>query len=134
VVLKRVAEDTPRPIREIIPEVPQWLCDLIIRLHAKRPEERFASAREVADRLTQPAAPMPDPGNIKPCQVAAGATVQTTTQSQETTDATLARRRPFYQARPWVAAAGVLLTLLSGLGFAEATGVTQLRGSVWSAR
>ena len=28
-VLKRVAEDTPRPIRQIIPEVPQWLCDLI---------------------------------------------------------------------------------------------------------
>ncbi len=26
-VLKRVVEDTPRPIREIIPEVPEWLCD-----------------------------------------------------------------------------------------------------------
>ena len=28
-VLKRVVEDTPRPIREIIPEVPEWLCELI---------------------------------------------------------------------------------------------------------
>jgi eukaryotic-like serine/threonine-protein kinase len=28
-VLKRVVEDTPRPIREIIPEVPDWLCELI---------------------------------------------------------------------------------------------------------
>src|SRR5262249_38911036 len=36
-VLKRVAEDTPRPIREVIPEVPQWLCDFIARLHAKDP-------------------------------------------------------------------------------------------------
>src|SRR5260221_7463991 len=52
-VLKRVAEDTPRPIREIIPEVPPWLCDLISRLHAKRPEDRFASAQEVADLLAQ---------------------------------------------------------------------------------
>src|SRR5215471_3240528 len=36
-VLKRVAEDTPRPIREIIPETPEWLCDWISRLHAKEP-------------------------------------------------------------------------------------------------
>ena len=52
-VLKRVAEDTPRPIPEIIPEVPQWLCDIIARLHAKKPDERFASAQEVVDLLTQ---------------------------------------------------------------------------------
>jgi hypothetical protein len=52
-VLKRVAEDTPRPIRQIIPEVPQWLCDLITRLHAKEPAERFQSAAEVAALLEQ---------------------------------------------------------------------------------
>ena len=50
-VLKRVAEDTPRPIREIIPETPQWLCDIIAKLHAKNPDDRFQSAREVADVL-----------------------------------------------------------------------------------
>jgi serine/threonine protein kinase len=48
-VLKRVVEDTPRPIREIVPDVPQWLCDLIARLHAKDPAQRFQSAAEVAD-------------------------------------------------------------------------------------
>jgi serine/threonine protein kinase len=52
-VLKRVAEDTPRPIRQIIPEVPQWLCDLIARLHAKDPAHRFQSAAEVAALLEQ---------------------------------------------------------------------------------
>jgi formylglycine-generating enzyme required for sulfatase activity/poly(3-hydroxybutyrate) depolymerase len=46
-VLRRVAEDTPRPIREIIPEVPDWLCAIVARLHAKKPQERFQSAREV---------------------------------------------------------------------------------------
>src|SRR5262249_4250217 len=51
--LKRVAEDTPRPIREIIPEVPEWLCDIIAKLHAKKPAERFQSAKEVADLLRQ---------------------------------------------------------------------------------
>jgi serine/threonine protein kinase len=52
-VLKRVAEDTPRPIRDIIPEVPLWLCDLISRLHAKDPARRFQSAAEVADLLSR---------------------------------------------------------------------------------
>src|SRR5205085_5336931 len=50
-VLKRVAEDRPRAIREIIPETPQWLCDIIAKLHAKNPDDRYQSAREVADVL-----------------------------------------------------------------------------------
>ncbi|MCI0683535.1 MAG: protein kinase [Gemmataceae bacterium] len=50
-VLKRVCEDTPRPIREINQEVPQWLADVVEKLHAKRPEERHQSAKEVADVL-----------------------------------------------------------------------------------
>src|SRR4029077_1069720 len=45
-VLKRVADDTPRDIREIVPEVPQWLCDIIAKLHAKDPAVRSQSARE----------------------------------------------------------------------------------------
>jgi formylglycine-generating enzyme required for sulfatase activity len=50
-VLKRVAEDTPRDIREIIPETPRWLCDIIAKLHEKNPDDRYQSAREVADVL-----------------------------------------------------------------------------------
>jgi serine/threonine protein kinase/WD40 repeat protein len=50
-VLKRVAEDDPRPIREVIPEVPEWLCRIVEKLHAKEPADRFASAGEVADVL-----------------------------------------------------------------------------------
>jgi formylglycine-generating enzyme required for sulfatase activity len=52
-VLKRVAEDTPRPIREVIPEVPEWLCAIVFRLHAKNPADRFPSAKEVADLLAR---------------------------------------------------------------------------------
>lgn len=49
--LKRVTEDTPRSIREIIPETPQWLCDIIGKLHAKNPDDRYQSARDVAEVL-----------------------------------------------------------------------------------
>ena len=63
-VLKRVAEDTPRPIPEIIPEVPQWLCDIIARLHAKKPEDRIGTAREVADLLGSGLAAMDRPGGV----------------------------------------------------------------------
>lgn len=52
-VLKRVCEDTPRPIQELIPETPEWLCQLIAKLHAKQPEDRFQSAWEVADLLAR---------------------------------------------------------------------------------
>src|SRR5437763_14839546 len=52
-VLKRVCEEVPRPIREINPELPPRLGDLLTRLHAKAPADRFASARDVADRLAR---------------------------------------------------------------------------------
>jgi eukaryotic-like serine/threonine-protein kinase len=50
-VFKRVVEDQPRAVREIIPEAPEWLIEIIARLHAKRPADRFASAQAVADAL-----------------------------------------------------------------------------------
>jgi hypothetical protein len=64
-VLKRVAEDAPRPIREIIPETPQWLCDIIAKLHAKDPADRFPSARELADVLADCEAQLKTNGRIK---------------------------------------------------------------------
>ena len=58
-VLRRVADETPRPIREILPTVPDWLCAAIAKLHAKRPEDRFQSAREVADLFARCEASLP---------------------------------------------------------------------------
>src|SRR5262249_47665120 len=52
-VLKRVCEETPRPSQEINPELRPWLGELVARLHAKAPADRFASAREVADLLAR---------------------------------------------------------------------------------
>src|SRR5205823_5315795 len=47
-VLRRVSDDTPRPIRALNPEVPDWLEAIVMRLHAKDPAERFQTSSEVA--------------------------------------------------------------------------------------
>jgi serine/threonine protein kinase len=60
-VLKRVIEETPRPIHEINPEIPDWLADLIGKLHAKKPEDRFQHAKEVAQLLAQHLAQVQQP-------------------------------------------------------------------------
>jgi serine/threonine protein kinase len=124
-VMRRVAEDTPRPIPDLIPEAPPWLCQLIGRLHAKDREARFQSAQEVADLLgrclakwLQPKSSpdlvlsadphKPGPGGPATVAVPAGRSC----------------RRP-RRRFGWLAAAAVLL-LLAGLGLTEATGVTGL--------
>jgi len=128
-VLKRVAEDTPGPIREIIPEVPQWLCDLIARLHAKKPEDRIATAREVSELLERGLAALQSPGSVKPPSVAPPPAVSKTPPVQQSPEAapTIKRRLGI---RRWLGAAAVLLVLLGGLGITEATGLTHVSGTV----
>jgi hypothetical protein len=73
-VLRLVCEAAPRPIRELNPDVPEWLAAVVERLHARRPEDRFATAAEVADLLRynlahpdrpRPVAPPPRPARAR---------------------------------------------------------------------
>jgi serine/threonine protein kinase len=141
-VLKRVAEDTPRPIREIVPEVPNWLCAIIARLHAKAPGDRFASAKEVADllarhlaklqqdRRSQPTPDVPRPAP-KPAPAVRPPVPSAPPKVKE-------KRAPAPAAGPrlprkwgWAAAAAAAVFLLvAGLSLGEATGVTNVRGTV----
>ena len=52
-VLRRITDEEPRPIREINPDIPEWLCRIVARLMSKQPDDRFASAREVAELLEE---------------------------------------------------------------------------------
>ncbi len=52
-VLRRVAEDAPRPLQEIIPETPDWFVAIVDKLLAKEPADRFQTAQEVADLLAE---------------------------------------------------------------------------------
>lgn len=101
-VLKRVVDEEPRNIQEIIPETPDWLVAIIGKLHAKDPVERYASAQEVADLLAHP--PVNDSHSI------------------------FSRvSRPNHL---WWKTATVFFVLFSSLGITEATGITNVRGTV----
>ncbi len=52
-VLRRICEETPRPPRDINPEVPDWLQAVIEKLHARDPAKRFQTAAEVSELLEQ---------------------------------------------------------------------------------
>jgi WD40 repeat protein len=65
-VLRRVCEDTPRPLREVNPDIPDWLAALIAKLHAKSPEERYQSAAEVAELFGRHLAHLQQPGMGEP--------------------------------------------------------------------
>jgi hypothetical protein len=76
-VLFNVCAETPRPIRELNPDIPDWLVNVIEKLHAKKPADRFQSATEVADLLRQcqahlerpalvPLPPLPEVPRVQP--------------------------------------------------------------------
>ena len=140
-VLKRVTEDTPRPIREILPEIPNWLCAIVARLHEKKPADRFASAKEVADLLARHLAklqqdrglePLPNIPQMapEPAPAAREPLGSASPKSPEVLAPAPTRRPLLARKWRWAAAAGVLFLLLAGLGLTEATGVTRMLGTV----
>ncbi len=113
-VLRRVCEEQAHPIRELNPDIPEWLCRIIAHLHAKDPAERFQSAREIADLLGEHLSglhqPEREPVSTQPPRPPRSADPR-------------ARRR-------WLAAAAALLVLVAGLGLTEASGVTHVVATV----
>jgi formylglycine-generating enzyme required for sulfatase activity len=73
-VLRRVCDDTPRPIAEINPEVPDWLIAMINRLLSKQSQDRYQTAQEVFELFSQSLAhlaqpnlvPLPGSTNVTP--------------------------------------------------------------------
>ncbi len=61
-VLHRICKETPRPLRDLNPQVPEWLDRIVRRLHAKDPARRFQSAEEVAEVLGKRLALVQTPG------------------------------------------------------------------------
>jgi serine/threonine protein kinase/WD40 repeat protein len=108
--LRRVCDDTPRPVREINSDIPDWLEEIISRLLAKQPSERFQTASEVAELLgrylahvQQPAIdPSPKPRIASPRDPSA------------------------IRARQWSVALIALVAIACIMGPTEASGVTKV--------
>ncbi|OAI57718.1 hypothetical protein AYO47_01620 [Planctomyces sp. SCGC AG-212-M04] len=52
-VLKRVCDEKPEPIQELSPDAPMWLAEIVAKLHAKQPQDRYQTAGEVGEVLGQ---------------------------------------------------------------------------------
>jgi uncharacterized protein (TIGR03067 family) len=46
-VMRRIIDEAPVPVRDLNPEIPEWLAAIVVRLMAKDKAERFATAGEV---------------------------------------------------------------------------------------
>ena len=64
-VMRRVCRETPRSLREVNADVPEWLETVIARLMAKAPAERFQTAAEVADVLADYLAQLQQFGEVR---------------------------------------------------------------------
>jgi serine/threonine protein kinase len=120
-VMRRICDETPRPIRELNPNVPEPLCRLIDRLHAKNPADRPASANEVADLLAGLQETISEPR-----------TERSGVSGQPRVAAYSARRLAACAAPRKLRrlGAGGLVLLLAGLGLGEASGLLHLRHTV----
>ncbi len=59
-VLGRIVGHEPKPLRERAPHVPLAVCKVVAKMHAKNPEHRYQTGKEVADALMK-ALNEPDP-------------------------------------------------------------------------
>jgi hypothetical protein len=122
--LRRVCDDTPRPIRQINPDVPGWLAAITDRLLEKDPDDRFQSAEEVCDLLGECLAHVQDPTvNPLPASLPAKDAAKRRRSSPKTPAAAPRGRR-------WAVAAAVLIGALALVTLSEATGVTEMAATV----
>lgn len=118
-VLKRVCDDTLCPIRDINPEIPAPLAEIVNKLTAKKPDARFQTAGEVAELLSRylahlqrdPLTPFQWEGQPQPLAP------------------NPARPKP---RGPLLVGAAILLMGIVALGVLEGTHVTNLSGRVES--
>jgi serine/threonine protein kinase len=106
--IRRVSEEATPPIEQFNPNIPDWLVEIVEKLLAKDPDQRFQSASEVADLLGQHLAHLQNPEATPPPARLAGA----------------ARRKSSPRRKGWGTMAVLLLSLCVTLAWTEAQGLT----------
>ncbi len=112
-VLRRVTDETPPPLSDVNPDVPEWLSEIVDRLLAKNAADRYQSAGEVAEVF---AAELAHAHALSPLDVPAEVCSASASRSGVS-----ARKRKHicwksvaFRATPWIGgvALGSLLTVL----------------------
>jgi serine/threonine protein kinase len=125
-ILKRVCEETPTPIRDINPDVPDWLATIVAKLHAKDPAERHQSAAEVAELLGRHLVHLQHP-SVVPLPASMKIVDQ---RSRIEDQGSILNPQSSILKRRWAIATAVFVSLFGGLALTEATGITNLRATV----
>lgn len=112
--MRRVCDDTPRSLREVNPAIPDWLVGIIERLLAKKPDDRYQSAAEVADVLSQRLAQLQQPGGASALR----------------SETTVNKQGPALHGRWFVGTAAAVIILACTLALTEAGGLTNLATTV----
>jgi tetratricopeptide (TPR) repeat protein len=99
-VLRKVSDDAPRSIRELNPDIPEWLAAIIGKLMVKDATARYQSAAEVAELFAHHLARLQRTATIGPAESAAAAALE----------------KPRRRARPQVVLLGAIILLAGGLG------------------
>ncbi|TWU12097.1 Serine/threonine-protein kinase PrkC [Symmachiella macrocystis] len=119
-VLRRITDEEPRPIREINPNVPDWLCGIIAKLMSKQPDDRFKSASEVAKLLEECLAHVQQPTVV---------TLPVSQLSPQKESVPFAKRKKLIVRRKGIIA---MLTVLAigvlGMAFLQATEPPEISG------
>ncbi len=123
--LKRVCDDTHRPVQEVNPDVPNWLSQIIDRLLAKDREDRYQTANEVVDVLGNHLARR-QRGNGESLESRSPHVQQMVAAVDDVGPA-----KGHHRHRRWLEIVGSVIVVLAGLFvIAEATGVTNVVNSV----
>ena len=110
-VIRRVCDDTPRPIHDINPDAPDWLVEIIDRLLSKNADERHQSAEEVSQLLGDHLAHLQHPDRVPKPTSGSGRSLRSPN-------------------RRLLVVAVVLLLITATLGATDATGITHVASTV----
>ena len=124
VVLKRVADERPRPIQDILADVPDWLCAIIEKLHAKNPDDRFQTAKEVADLLARCQSELQLNGKVTAVSVRGRESLAAKDSSAAAEPSGRPERATARSFQPLILAVAAVLLLAVGLTITELTGIT----------
>ncbi|WP_286177860.1 serine/threonine-protein kinase [Rhodopirellula sp. JC639] len=102
-VLNRIGNDTPRSLRDIHADVPEWLESIVMRLLSKHPDQRYRCSSEVAQALKGWQSYLLAPGRAEALQDA---------PPIQLPESVPAGGRKTGGTLPWILAAGLIAGLL----------------------